>query len=294
MPPLRSPAEPYFNPLPWLVAGLVGLSGACNRTVVLGSECPDIDTVCSEPDELPSQPGSPVVGSERDAAPDELGGGATDADSEDTPQLDGALSEELDDAGQAVIGQPLVSLAVYNPSFERGGGLPGDVVLVSLVGTLLPLPPVTWALTTLPNWYACLPLAVSSESREPGDAGAFQSGGDYVSFVANGTTVRQTLAAPMAKGTSYAFVLDVISRSEGSQNLFVEVRGARQQCGEGIVLGRSRLLRDSADWQSTCVSFVASDNFTQLLLGPGWEGVMPSPGARLLIDNLRQVESCAL
>jgi hypothetical protein len=276
---------------------LLGLGAGCMRTVVLGSECPELDDSCLEP---MSQPAAAEDGS----VPPGDGDGADTVHGDDTgppvSSLDAGEPEQTSDAelpseasdAQADAAPTLVALAVDNPSFERGGGLPGDVLLVSLVETLLPLPPVTWAWTTLPNWYACVPLSVSSESREPSEAAGSPAGKDYVSFVPNGTTVRQALATPMTKGSRYFFALDTISRSEGTQNLFVEVRGARQQCGEGIVLGRSDLLPEASTWTSTCVSFTASDRFTHLLIGPGWEGAAPGVGARLMIDNLRQVDRC--
>lgn len=282
----------------WLALAICGVvHSACDRTVVLGSECPeqDLDSPC-ELTKLDAR----VVASDRAPSADE----DAQARDEEDAELDGARDGETkvlpEDGGTSAPNDaepdaaPLVQLKVDNGSFERGGGLPGDVLLSNLVSTLLPIQPVTWVWTELAGWYACLPLSVRSETRDlGGDAGAYPMGADYVSFVVNGTSVRQTLPAPMKKGARYAFEVDVNSFSEGANNLFLEVRGARQQCGEGAVLGRTALVADAAGWSTACVSFEASDAYGYLLLAPGFEGgTQPSGNARMWIDDLRQVESC--
>jgi len=200
-------------------------------------------------------------------------------------------AELVGDAGAGDVAIRSNPLVIQNPSFERNGGVGGDVLLEKLISLF---PVVNLIFAELPDWYACFPLSVSSLTwLLDGDAGAQQSPtGDYLSFVINGTSVRQQLAAPLVPGTAYAFEFDVISESGGGQNLYLEARGAAALCGNGVVLGRSPVVRDGADWSTSCVSFTADDAYSYLLLAPNYEGNAPGLTARLRVDGLRQVERC--
>ncbi|MFM2419860.1 MAG: hypothetical protein RL385_4583, partial [Pseudomonadota bacterium] len=85
---------------------------------------------------------------------------------------------------------------------------------------------------------------------------------------------------------------DVLSETNGANNMFLEARGATADCRAGIVLGRSPVVSDSPDWQTTCVTFRADDAYSHLLLAAHWEDKRPAFGSRLRVDGLRQVPAC--
>lgn len=272
-----------------VVAALV-LTVSCTDSVLLGSACPFGERVCNlaEVDaEVPFDP--PVTGTSPRAdiplAPMDAG-------------LDGAIAivdETPLDAGEdGALPVNFSPVTLYNLSFERRGGVGGDVVLSNTVSVLVPIPPVDTVFAQLPNWYACIPLAVSSLTWiDRTDAGAAKSEyGDYLSFVINGTTVRQQLGAPLTRGTSYSFEAQVATMGSGTDNLRLEVQGSTNVCGSGVSLGRSALVPQSQHWSRVCVTFTADKPYTYLLLAPSYEGAAPPGNARLYLDELRQVGSC--
>jgi hypothetical protein len=211
----------------------------------------------------------------------------SDAGASFEPALEGGLDE---DAGFQVSAQ-FAALSVRNPSFERDGGVGGDLLLIDLVGFFVEVPPV---LAELPHWFTCIPFSISSLSwlgRESSATPAAQIG-DYLAFNADGTAARQRLPAPMQRGATYAFEVDVLSETNGANNMFLEARGATADCRAGIVLGRSPVVSDSPDWQTTCVTFRADDAYSHLLLAAHWEDKRPAFGSRLRVDGLRQVPAC--
>lgn len=252
--------------------GVAFMGGAgCTPLVVLGSDCPGgREEACADTQGPPDARPKP---SEDAASPD--------AAVEDA----GAPSDGGHDMPDAV------ALNVFNPDFERNGGLGGDLLLHNLLGSINPLPNVVFA--ELPHWYACWVLSVSSVSWELDDAGVPQRVGDYLSFVINNIAVRQELPEPMRAGTKYALAMDVVSQPDNGASLYVAIKGASAMCADGRLLGRSELLPAHTGWTTTCVEFTADADYTHLLIVPGYEGPVPSGNARLLLDTLRPVPSCA-
>jgi hypothetical protein len=198
------------------------------------------------------------------------------------------------DAGDASVAVSFTPISLYNLSFERKGGLGGDVVLSNTVSVLVPIPPVDTVFAQLPNWYACIPLAVSSLTWiDRADAGAEKSEfGDYLSFVINGTSVRQALGAPLTPGIHYAFEAKVVAVGEGTGNLHLDVQGSTSVCGAGASIGRSAQLPQAQGWTRACVTFTADKPYTYLLLAPSYDGAAPPGSSRLYLDELQQVASC--
>jgi hypothetical protein len=252
----------------------------CEESVELGSACAPLESPLGCAQEHPGGEVSIVRPTGTSPVPD---GGATVGPSSDAATS--GLDVPADNAGIAERTAPLL---VKNPSFERNGGVGGDVLLDKLI-SLFPL--VNLIFADLPSWYACFPLSVSSVTLlDSPDAGLAPSPtGDYLSFVVNGTSVRQQLPAPMVPGAGYAFAFDVISDEPG---LYLEARGATALCGDGVVLGRSPALPTSGSWTPSCVAFTADQAYDYLLLAPGHEGRAPGPTSRVRIDGLRQVASC--
>jgi hypothetical protein len=264
-------------------AALAALATAgCEESVELGSACAPVESPLGCAQEHPGGEVSIVrpSGSDTDSVPDR---GTVVG-----PSSDAAAAVSVVPAGDAGIAVRKDSLLVENPSFERNGGVGGDVLLDKLI-SLFPL--VNLVFADLPSWYACFPLAVSSVTLlDSPDAGIAPSPtGDYLSFVVNGTSVRQQLPAPMVPGAAYAFAFDVIS---DEPELYLEARGATALCGDGVVLGRSPVLPTSGTWAPSCVTFTADQAYDYLLLAPGHEGRAPGLTSRVRIDGLRQVESC--
>lgn len=258
-----------------LATAVLLLAPGCQQMVSLGSECTSTTRECL----LFGDGGSDANGWIPLPEDDDGDGGRQPKDTLDAALDSGALFHTLE---------------IQNQSFERPGGLSGDVLLNNLVTELVPVPPVDYVFVTLPHWYTCIPFSVFSRSWSPeADAGiAANDLGDYLSFVVNASTVRQTLPMPLAVATSYSFEMKVISRSEGRNNLFVQVSGGEGGCGVGAPLGRSARLEDTDGWVTTCVTFMADRPYKQLLLAPGHEGPEKPLTDRLLLDELRQVASC--
>ncbi|MDB4991418.1 MAG: hypothetical protein JWN04_6596 [Myxococcaceae bacterium] len=260
------------------------LQTACNESLLLGSACPPGHDTCA-----PTAPGGevaiPVPGLE--TVPNQVisffDGG-----------IDGGLPAILiADALDAGPVPKLIPLELQNQSFERQGGIGGDVVLSNTVSVLVPIPPVDTVFAELPHWFACVPLSVSSLTwQQDGKASVKLSMfGDYLSFVINGTTVRQGLDTPLLPGATYSLQAQVRS-SEPIAGLHLQVRGAMTSCGPGYVLGRSPSVPPSDTWLRTCVTFSADQPYGYLLLAPSVDGAAPPDSARFYLDELHQVASC--
>lgn len=279
----RVPVRPPAALTVFLWVGLA--SSACSELVGLGSQCPD--GVSCEPTPPGGEVALPVPG--LNTMPVVVPRVVIDAG------IDGAVIDPLPSAVAADAGSaaepdlPLIALS--NLSFERHGGIGGDVVLSAAVSTLVPVAPVDTVFAELPHWYACIPLSVSSLTL-PSQADAGSASGDYLSFVINGTTVRQALGAPLTQGVTYALTAQVMNHGAAAGKLHLEVRGATSSCGSGYVIGRSAALADSAGWSSVCVTFTADKPYTYLLLAPSADGSAPPGNARFYLDDLQQVASC--
>lgn len=271
-----------------LLLSALGLTISCTENVLLGSECRLGGQTCvpTEPDaDMPFRP--PVIGV--DPADSDVPRTAVDAGSDGT-----VVSERPEDVADSAVTEDFASLALYNLSFERRGGVGGDIVLSNTVSVLVPIAPVDTVFAQLPNWYACVPLAVSSLTwMNTADAGAeMAASGDYLSFVINGTTVRQALGAPLTPGTRYSFEANVATVGAGADSLRLEVQGSTSVCGAGTSIGRSAPLPQSGRWTRACVTFTVDEPYTYLLLAPSYEGAAPPVSARFYLDELRQVASC--
>jgi hypothetical protein len=277
----RAPQGRAAFTLSWGAASLL----SCTELVSLGTECPTNESSCAvltEPDVVLGVPSIPT----ESAGPQ--------------PLLDAGLDSSVDSAAPATQQMSVlpdasfVSLVLQNPSFERHGGVGGDVVLSEAVSTLVPVAPVDTVFADLPSWYACVPLSVSSLTwRTQSDSTSVRSEyGDFLSFVLNGTTVRQQLGVPLEAGRSYSFEAQVMGLGVSPQSARLEVQGASSVCGAGEVLGRSAWIAPSTAWTRTCVTFMADEPYPYLLLAPGIEGAAPGGNPRVYLDELRQVASC--
>jgi hypothetical protein len=281
---------------------LLGMNGGCEHTVVLGTDCPQMKAQCSA-DESPALVGEPKDDATAEAGASELiktddaGSSAQDSGNKEreaaVERLDAGPGDAQADA--LVSTDAFVPLAIANASFERNGGLSGDVVLGSVLSKVTAITtPIIVIFAELPNWYACWPGTVSSVSREPlFDAGMAPQQADYLYFGnINGTPVRQMLPAPMQPGVSYALEMDVLSQPDTGTHLMVEVRGASNECGVGALLGSSKPIDPEGKWTTTCVEFKSGTAYPYLLVSPGYEGPSPSLSTRLSLDSIRQVSSC--
>ena len=283
---VRPPAA--FALLLWAASA----ASACTELVALGSQCPSDGVACAATPPggeiaipVPGLNTMPVV------VPNvTLDGGLDSGASEALPN---AVVSDAGTDRNPVADPGLPPIALQNTSFERHGGIGGDVVLSAAVSTLVPVAPIDTVFAELPHWFACIPLSVSSLTLPTqADAGSAQSAsGDYLSFVINGTTVREGLTVPLTVGVTYALTAQVMNRGGGGK-LHLEVRGATTACGSGYVLGRSALVPQGSDWTSTCVAFTADKPYTYLLLAPSVDGTAPPSNARFSLDELRQVASC--
>lgn len=270
-----------------LAWALIALPG-CGQRIVLGSECDDLEIQCDIETAAP-----PVERGEPDAA-DDAGSGPQDDAATTPPPVPGADAGEFQD-----------ELQFENPNFERNGGLDGDLILQEIFTTLfeavVPTQPI---FASVPGWYACMPFTVTSNT--PADSNA--PSGHYLTFVRNALTLstpsfssaRQKLPLPMRAGKPVHLLVDVISRTEGDNNLYLEVRGDPKdrasflsQCGvNGTVIGRSERIEDSSDWKPVCVSFTPTEDYYTLLLVPNAEGNSQASSPTLLLDTLRVVSEC--
>lgn len=289
-----------------LVAILCLCAGACTRTVLLGSECPELDTECSPPD--PDDEERDAGEAEMDADDEELdaeaesGSVEPDADPLDANGLpiDAPTQRDVEavipDANLDDALPPLVPLVLTNPEFQRNPGVPtGDVALTNNL-----LDPLTLGIvfSDLPGWYACWVGSVNSVTWElDQNVGTPLYKGDYLSLVLNSVfnskiePARQKLSAPMRVGVSYALELDALGLPDNGAQLFVEVRGYDSDCGEGTLLARSAALPERR-WTPLCLAFTPDRAFSHISIGTGYAGPQPSTNARVRLDSLRQLQVC--
>ncbi len=285
------PAQKVPGGLALRALGIGVLLAGCGEYVSLGSECKDGPGACG-----------PVVQPEPVTA---------DASNEDASQLDDAALPpplEEDPGPDASEPPPPLPLVLENPQLERNGGIDGDLILheifEALFETLVPMQPI---FTSLPGWYSCVPFTVTSDS--PVDERATY--GNFISFHRSPLTpvtpefsaARQMLGKPLRGGSEVLLLVDVLSVTEGDNNLFLQVRGDPtqhpnpfSQCSSaGNPLGRSPLIADSSDFRPVCIRFAADQDYYTLYLGPWREGTSraSTPNTpKLLIDNIRVVREC--
>jgi hypothetical protein len=293
---------------PGWAAGALGLValGGCTRTLVLGTDCQELTGICTDESSSPAagEVDSLDAGVPREEASAKPGDDAGDKGGDAAPEM---LPNVAPEAGlsqmDAGTGTPAL-LTIQNPDFERNGGLGGDLVLRSLLGSLLPNPVSSIIFAELPGWYACWATTVHSVSRDFDlDAGLMQQPqDDYLTFVVNGTPVRQQLGSPMQAGARYALQMEVWGRAEPGEGLSVAILGAfhggdastdqRFPCEFGTLLGKSATLPEDAGWTPMCIEFTADRPYTHLLIAPNTTRMPPSGTARLSLDGLRSVSSC--
>jgi hypothetical protein len=276
---------------------------ACTRTLLLGTECPELAAECITTP-APADAGEEDVDAEAEP-PDQTGldagPGSLDAALSDTgtstPNVPAPIDADtaLPDAGADDATPPLVSLALANPEFERNPGVPaGDVVLANNV-----LDPIIGVvISDLPSWYACWVGSVNSVTWDlDQNVGTPLYKGDYISLVLNSIfnnkiePARQKLSAPMRVGATYALELDVLGLPDNGAQLYVEVRGHDSDCGDGTLLARSATLPERS-WTPLCLTFSPERAFSHFSIGTGYAGPQPSTNARVRLDTLRQRPSC--
>lgn len=273
------------------LGGLLLCMAGCGQLFSLGSECDGLEIAC----ETQTGPLAPDLDAD---APDHGDEGGMD----ETPPPEGEP-----DAGSTV-DDAATLLAFENPAFERKGGVDGDLILQEIFTTLsdvlLPMQPI---FASVPGWYSCIPFAVTSSSTplDTRSASALSaSSGNYLTFERSPlsfefSAARQLLLTPLPAGTRLGLMVDVIARSGGSNNLYLEVRGDPklranyvQQCGvAGSLLGRSELIQDSASWQTVCVDLETSEDYHTLQIRPQLDG-SPTSTPSLLLDTVRAVPEC--
>jgi hypothetical protein len=279
------------------VMGMLAL-GACTRTLVLGTDCPDQIRECTQ--ESVNEPVQPGSDDRLDAGEDLNPADATLMVPEDAgiklrdagvvPDLHHVPDAASDASLDAI---PTFSLLdVANPEFQRNGGLGGDLVLSKLIGTLLPIPPFPLLFAELPSWYACWATSVNSVSRDLVLDGGIATN-DYLMFVVNGTPVRQQLSQPLEAGAKYALALSIQSYPDPMERLVLEIRGANEECAVGDLLASTQELPGDAGWSPVCMEFATSRAYKYLLIAPNTIGSMrPSNASRMALDDLRSVPGC--
>jgi hypothetical protein len=265
--------------------GLIALAapwlGACDSTIVVGTDCPPLRGVCVVDD----------GGSSKEAATPALDAYAPEPDASD-PSLDGAADGAEPDAAEPTDAEVEAGPALFppfqNPSFElQDGGTPGALAALDMLSPIAP-------------WYACRSgLSVLSSARAGNEPVTPRAGdtflGDTFPIVAlNLNGVNQNFDPPLQAGQRYAFMVDLWSESGLSGgNLALEVGSmASDSClAPSFPLARSELLPNGG-WQSVCISFTPTRDVPALMLMVTAPEEYLNIGARLYLDDIRPEPGC--
>jgi hypothetical protein len=259
------------------------LLGACDATVVLGTECPPLRGAC-----VTGEGGAP----QKDAA-----SGEHDADEPSPPELDASESPhdaaaepdagdtDASDASPEVDVGPALFPPFQNPSFElRDGSVAGNLSALEMPSPIAP-------------WYACRTgLSALSSARggsltvEATDGDTFL--GDSFPIVAlNLNGLNQNFDPPLRAGQRYAFMVDLWSESGLSGSLALEVASATSCIPPVQTLKATELLANGG-WQSVCLRFTPPRDVSSLVLMVTAPEEYLNIGARLYLDNIRSDPGC--
>lgn len=256
---------------PWL--------GACDATVVLGTDCPPLRGACVPPDAgAPDDSGQLDAEDARDAEKE-----AADADPQDAEGIDPPDAGDENDA--EIDTGPAVFPPFQNASFElREGGSEGALMAFEMPSSIAP-------------WYACRTgLSVLSaapagaETVTPSDGATFL--GDSFPIVAlNLNGVNQNFDPPLRAGQHYGFAVDLWSQSgPAGGNLKLEV--ASGSCIPPVETLASSDFLPSGGWQRACLYFIPERDVSSLVLMVTAPEEYLNIGARLYLDNIRPASDC--
>lgn len=252
-----------FGAAAYLLLAHVG----CIDGVTLGRECLERIGECATP-EL-SVPDSPTI----DAAFFDAPAPIVDASADDAA-VD-AFVQPLD------AGRP-VPLPIENGSFELTSGRYGALALQAF-------DPIPFGANVSAPWAACrlgFSVLESAGDVTARDGTALIEGD--VGIGASLSGLQQRLPSALVAGVRYAFRID--ARAAAGSAVTLEVRGTNSNCSAGTKLADLGALRES--WTSSCVSFVAPEEFTTLMLMPAARGLSTVASPRVYFDALRRDDSC--
>lgn len=250
--------------------------GACSESVVLGTECPESRGPCHG-----------------GAAPDD----AASPVSETGPTDAGLTSDDAArDAGPET-GTGVELLRIENGSFElRANGAFATLeaqfeqdVFVGGLGSTVPVAGGIFA--NLEPWFACF---IGTKSVSQLQNGMYQAtdGKGFVS--ANGGLtglspgLYQALATPLQAGRSYSFEIDLLSSSDGANDVALQIGADAQGCGSLKGSSKTPNLHDADGWKTYCLTLTPGESLAVLGLVPLNLGA----SSGLAFDNLRSVASC--
>jgi hypothetical protein len=294
------------------------LVSACEKTIVLGSECPSHNGACAK-EHVPTEDGSDASdpghedGNDAgdaptgtlDAGASGVGGG--DAGGRDAGRLDrdaGVLP--MRDARVPEDAGPALFPPFANPSFELSdGGKEGEIPVNPQGGA-------TSTETPIAPWYECRNgTSVNSSvttglpgpnqvTIQPTDGKTFLT--DTFPIVAlNVNGITQDLTEPLRAGQRYAFAVDLWAERDAVQisDLVLELAAADPLTG--CLLGRTIASSPPivpGGWRTLCMSFVTPTNNTLFSMGiRSLMFMVNAPGdytnlTRLHIDNIRSTPQC--
>jgi hypothetical protein len=263
------------------------LLGACDTTVVLGTDCPPLRGAC-----VADEGGGPkddAASGEHDAdepspsdrdASESPHDAAVDADAEPD-----AGDTEPPDATAEVDAGPALFPPFQNPSFElRDGSAPGNLPALEMPSPIAP-------------WYACrtglsalTSVRAGTLTVEPTDGDTFL--GDSFPIVAlNLNGLNQNFDPPLRAGQRYAFMVDLWSESGLSGSLALEVASA-SSCIPPVQTLKATELLANGGWQPVCLRFTPPRDVSSLVLMVTAPEEYLNIGARLYLDNIRSDPDC--
>lgn len=278
----------------WL-ARLAALSacslGACDATVVLGTDCPPLRGACVIEESGP--PREDAASAERDAnepPPPEPDASESPPDADAASEPDAGGGDPRDAAEDAVaeidVG-PALFPPFQNPSFElRDGSAPGNLPALEMPSPIAP-------------WYACrtglsalTSARAGSTTIEPTEGDTFL--GDSFPIVAlNLNGLNQNFDPPLQAGQRYAFVVDLWSESGLSGNLALEVASVTAgSCIPPVQTLKATELLPNGGWQRVCLRFTPTRDVSSLVLMVTAPAEYLNIGARLYLDNIRSEPDC--
>jgi hypothetical protein len=263
----------------------LSLVGACDYTVVLGTDCPPLRGVCVKVDAGRSSDDAANETSDADELSD--AGESSDAYADEPPDADVEVDAEVDAQVDAQVDAevdagPALFPPFQNPSFElRDGASAGPLMALEMPSSIAP-------------WYACRTGLSALNSARAGSGSISPTEGEtflsdtFPIVAVNINGLNQNFDPPLAAGQRYAFAVDVWSESALSGNLALEV--ASGSCIPPVaLLARSKLLPDGG-WQHICLEFTPPRDVASLVLMVTAPEEYLNIGARLYMDDISEAD----
>jgi hypothetical protein len=289
----------------WSVVLIALLACACEKSIMLGSECPESTGPCPRHDDIDARDAGDGQSAQRDAGAaldGDVHGDTHDASHDASQEREAGPGEDAAlDGGGGAAGDAAGLLSLSNGSFELVGDASAPVSLAGGYTRPTPVDP----------WYGCrYGMEVVSETTSAGQVVHPTEGNTFFVDTLSGPTVSisglaQDLSEPLLRGQRYALQVDLWSEPgplQGDVELQVAsgvlnwLPTVRCSVSGFTIMGRSGAVSPGG-WRSVCIPFSTDSSGVSsisILAAPVQPDIVVNTnfGARLFVDNLRAVPDC--